>query len=608
MITATSASETLLRGRLLDWDVTIRVARLVVVTIAAALTQATPGLRASDDETRLLRLTTVVTNVRGDAITGLRPADFELLVDGAVQPVESVEFTTGNAPRIFAILLDEFHIAPQDSARVRESLTRFVHEQLRPDDLAFVIKPLDPLTPAKMQPTRERAPVLDAIAGFEGRKGDFAPKTAFERTYLAQAPGAVAEARAQIVTSGVRAMAARLVQAAAQTKDARAVIVLVTDGFARVRVSREVPGNLLTAIRIANRANAPIYAFRLAGPDGAAVLDPAAAAEAERAIAGLEAVTSQTGGTLVASGQLDAGLRRMARDLDAHYVLAYVPRHASDGKFHTVQIAVKRPDARVQARAIYQAPLSAQLRAAAADAPLPPMRMLRRSTLIQAWSGVTRTANGRSRVVLTWERAPGRSGNPRPVQPAIIVITATAPDGTVLFDDRVAPVTGGAGEDVANRAEFDSAPGRLMVDMKILDPKGIVLDTDAREVDVPDLRKAAATIMPAAIIRARSAREFRTATADPDAPPVAARDFRRTERLLIRVPAYDNGGAPARVSATLLNRWRQPMRRIEAMAEGPTEGVTQFDLPLASLAPGEYTLHLTAAGKASDYLTFRVGG
>ena len=147
----------------------------------------------------------------------------------------------------------------------------------------------------------------------------------------------------------------------------------------------------------------------------------------------------------------------------------------------------------------------------------------------------------------------------------------------------------------------------MLIDVKILDSKGVVLDTDARDIDVPNLDAARPTILPPAVLRTASAREFRLVSEDPDAPPVPSREFRRTERLLLRVPAYDDAGAPARVSATLLNRWRQPMRALPAMDSSRREGVTQFDIPLAPLPPGEYTIRLTA-GSVTEHVTFRVRG
>jgi hypothetical protein len=48
------------------------------------------------------------------------------------------------------------------------------------------------------------------------------------------------------------------------------------------------------------------------------------------------------------------------------------------------------------------------------------------------------------------------------------------------------------------------------------------------------------------------------------------------------------------VTARLLNRLAQPMRELESLPN--SDGVAQFDLPLATLAPGEYYLLFSVPG------------
>jgi hypothetical protein len=374
-----------------------------------------------------------------------------------------------------------------------------------------------------------------------------------------------------------------------------------------MRTSRDVPANLQTAVRIANRADAPVYAF------APALTRPADSSEpGDPAFAALRALAAQTGGDLVTgTAAFPDGFARMIRDLDRHYVLTYRAAHGSDGKFHAVQVGVRRPGVQVRARTGYVSPLSAAA-TAAAPASSTPLRVLRRSALIQSWSGVEPTAPGHGTVTLTWEASSLRSGAAVQRRPATIVITASAPDGSVLFDGAVGPAGDPASPDVPNRASFDAPTGTVRVDMKILDAKGVVIDTDARDVTLKAPRQEGPTMYPPAVMRTRSAREFRQALDDDTVPPVATRDFRRTDRLLIRVPAYAPSGAPAPVSAVLLNRWRQRMRDVDALAATPGQrGVTRFDLPLAGLAPGEYTLRLTVGGPGdgmTDHVTFRVRG
>jgi hypothetical protein len=186
-------------------------------------------------------------------------------------------------------------------------------------------------------------------------------------------------------------------------------------------------------------------------------------------------------------------------------------------------------------------------------------------------------------------------------------LTASTPAGEVIFQSRLVPVGAAQTSDVRDSATFDAPPGPLLIDINIVDRTGAVLDFDARDLDVPDLRKPGAIMLPASVLRARSAREFRTVSADPDAAPVPSREFRRTDRLLVRVPAYDGGGGTTPVTATLLNGWRQPMRTLIAMPEIVREGVTQFDVPLAPLAPGEYVIRISGPG-TSEHVAFRVTG
>ncbi len=552
-------------------------------------------VHASEPANTVVRVTAVVTNSRGEPVAGLRARDFQVTVDGTTRPVDAIEFRTDKPkPRAFGLLLDEFHVDASHTEAVRAILTHFVESSLRPGDVVLVFKPLDSLM--SLQTTTDVPTVLGSIASFSGRKGDYTARTAFEQKYLAQAPTAVAAARAQIVSSGLREVASRL----GELSDVRPAVLLVSDGFARQRVDRNVPANLLSAVRVANRGDVPVYVF---APTASSAPAPESD-EQDPAQVALEAVASQTGGEFNGGiTSFDGGLTRMIRELDTHYVLTYQAPHGEDGRFHSLQIALKRPDARVRARAGYVAPLSADLRATLSP-PRMPTRVLKRSGLIQSWSGVTKGSDGKARVTFTWEPALTRSDPDHPT-PTLLVVTASMPNGTVLFDGSVTPAGTAAAAPGDNRAEFEAPPGRVLIDVKVLDAKGVVMDSDARDLEVPTIGNSKATILAPAVLRTGSAREFRTVSENPDAAPVPSRDFRRTDRLLLRVPAYDAGGAPARVSATLLNRWRQPMRAVPAMPGSVGEGITQFDIPLAPLAPGEYTIRLSTDG-VTEHVTFRV--
>jgi VWFA-related protein len=574
-----------------------------LLLLAAPFSSLTIG-----DSTGVVRVTAVVTDRRDQMPRNLKASDFEIVVDGQPQAIEGVEYVSGNtSPRTFVFLLDEFHTTAEDSAAMRAVLQRFTETRLRPGDLTVVFKPLDALTSIK--PSADREELRRAIASFEGRKGDYAPRTAFERNYMAQAPAAVQSARGQIVTSALRAIATAIPQFTATQP---AVIVLISDGFERSRTGRDLPANLQSVVRIVNRADAPVYAFtpsllRPVEAEGAPPPDPAFVA--------LRSLTTESGGRLFAGpAERDGGFARMMSDLDAHYVLSYRAAHGNDGRFHLLQVAVKRPDVQVRTRSGYVAAMPETMRAALAPPSTAPLRVLRRSPLIQSWSGITPAENGGAVVMVSWSPsaswAPTVTAATQKPRASTIVITASTQDGTVLFDGPVGPTDDPVSPGVPNHASFDAPVGQVRVDMKILDVKGVVIDTDTRDLTVPRRQASGATIYTPAVLRARSAREFRELSGDPNAAPVPTRDFRRTDRLLIRVPALDASGSPVAVSATLLNRWRQPMRSIDPMSQA-SDSITQFDLPLAGLAPGEYTLRLSVAGPGgtvSEHVTFRVQG
>ena len=74
------------------------------------------------------------------------------------------------------------------------------------------------------------------------------------------------------------------------------------------------------------------------------------------------------------------------------------------------------------------------------------------------------------------------------------------------------------------------------------------------DFDVPNVRGANPVILPPQLLSAGSAREFRDIEADANAAPLPGREFRRTERLLLRVPTFEPAGNAVQVSAKLINR------------------------------------------------------
>lgn len=567
----------------------MRSALLVVLLLVTA-----SAARSDETAARVIRITATVVDRGGTPVGGLTLTDFSLFDQGISQALQSVEARRAE-PRRLALLLDEFHVSSSDTDRVRAALTAFVDQQIRPDDMVVVLKPLDPLPSIEL--SNDRATMKRAIASFEGRKGNYTPRTPIEEEAIGRAPALADRARAQVVLSALRALAARLGAVAG-----RSAILIVSEGFAPApdaMPARTLPDAGIVE-RFANRYDVPVYAFDPREP-APIVASPV-----------LATLADQTGGTVSSRGDLAAALRQVANELDSGYLLTFRPTLSDDGKFHEVKVQTLRAGAKVRVRAGY---VSAQppdaRRAFRSTLPiLDTSRPLRRSPLIDVWTGVTRAADARARVVVTWE--PDRESGSGAQVVARVAVKATAGDGTVLFNGALEPVRSvGAGGGTADRAEFDAAAGRVQLDMTVLGERGEQLDTDARDFEVPDLKPRTTLLLPPVVVSTRSAREFREATAEIDASPIPSREFRRTDRLVIRVPAFSASPTPPRVTAHLLNRRGQKMMDLPIVPGGVGPGVSQFDLPLAPLAPGDYYLQFTAtadSGAAEQRVSFRIVG
>jgi hypothetical protein len=200
---------------------------------------------------------------------------------------------------------------------------------------------------------------------------------------------------------------------------------------------------------------------------------------------------------------------------------------------------------------------------------------------------------------------------------------AVAPDGSPYFRGRVpdmalasaAPASAasaGTGTAAAargpSRVTFDVSPGKMQLRVSVEGAASQVLDSEVREITVPDLTATQTLFGTPEVFRARTVRDFAQLKADGDAIPSTGRDFSRTDRLLIRVPVYGPGESTPAISVHLLNRGGSAMNELPS-APGSKPAVQQIEVPLAGLAPGEYVIEIKAGadgGDAKELIGFRV--
>jgi VWFA-related protein len=348
------------------------------------------------------------------------------------------------------------------------------------------------------------------------------------------------------------------------------------------------------------------------------------------------------GRALINSNELSAGLAQVVRDTSAYYLLGYSSTEApSDGKFHEIKVRVKRPGVQVRARRGYWAltaeetarvlaPPKAGPAKEVTDALATVSAPVRSSRVVRTWIGTTRGGNGKTRVTFIWEPLPKTPGSRVSDTPARVSLMAVGADGSPHFRGRVpealsasagpasasasAPRTtagGATARQGGSRVTFEVPPGTIQLRLSVEDASSQVLDSEVREITVPDLSSPQTLIGTPAIHRARTVREFEDLKSDFDALPVATREFSRTDRLLVRVPLYGPGDTTPTVTAKILNRTGEAIFDLPIVTPPTPTTPAQIELLLTRIPPGEYLVEIKASGEggeAKELVGFRITG
>ena len=562
--------------------------------------------------------------------------------------------------RLFVILLDDYHVRRGNDMAVRRPLIDFIENQLAPADMVAVMYPLTPVSDIGF--TRSRSRLISAISNFEGRKFNYTPRNSFEEQY-AQYPAATVERiRNQVTMSALKAAAVRM----GSLREGRKSIIFVSEGFTSslppqlADPNAQFPGmgnpnrrnpqartddrydmaamtdmfnDMREVFSTANRQNTSIYAVDPRGlgafeyniNEGVGLTQDAN--QLKSAIDTLHTLANNTDGrAIVNRNDLAAGMKQIMRDSSGYYLLGYTSSRApTDGKFHEIKVQVKRRGVDVRARKGYWALTKDDLaRATAPPKPEAPPAVTRAlSSLAEPrlgrparfWIGTGRGENGLSRLTFAWQPSAASDGQ-KTEAAAAVGIVAVSPDGKPLFkgnvrDGSAAPVATAGHSPITpvqgGSVTFDVPPGPLQLRLSVQNATGHVLDAATQEVDVPDYTAIAVTLGTPRFYRGRTVRELQAIRDMPSAPPVVDREFSRSERLLLRVEANAPGGLAPDVTAKLMNRGGASMSEIKLQLVG---GFYETELPLSSLAAGEYLVELTAkglAGTAQDTVAFRIG-
>ncbi len=416
--------------------------------------QSAPPQTPADDEDDVVRITTnlvqidaVVTDKNGNQITDLRPEDFEIFENNRAQPITNFSYidntpaasdatnvekkdkekkdkdknrTTTPLPparlrpeqvrRTIALVVDDLGLSFESSYFVRESLKKFVDEQMQPNDLVAIIRTrsgmgaLQQFTADKRQlyaaiervrwypsgrggigafgaiesdPLAEARRTANAIRGGSGRNNGDNSRNNNSRDADNEIGGGedLDDFRESIFTVGTLG-ALNYVVRGLRELPGRKSVVLLSDGI-RLFNSGGRNERVLLALRrltdLANRASVVIYAIDARGlqtlgltaadnTSGLTADDVTAQLEDRRnaffdSQSGLIYLAQQTGGFAVRnSNDIAGGVRRVLRDQEGYYLLGYRPDPSTFDavtgrrRFNSFSVKVKRPGLKVRTR------------------------------------------------------------------------------------------------------------------------------------------------------------------------------------------------------------------------------------------------------------------
>jgi VWFA-related protein len=607
-----------------------------------------------------------VLDRKGIPVTDLKAEDFEIREKGKVQAIETFKFIDVEAnraeqpvpyrdltslsdqrreaaredTRLLVIFLDDYHTRLENSLRIREQLAAFV-SNLTPHDLVALMYPLT--NASALTFSRNHDATASALLNFEGRKYDYTPRNPYEERYQLQPPEVLERLRNEITMSALETVCAFM----GSLREGRKTVLFVSEGLSgslppgiRTKGSivpraggvtgtagatsdpmmddRMALVNASDVLRLlrqvfaaAGRANTSVYTI---DPRGLAVseggiqdnMGPGDTRALNEALDSLRTLADQTDGrAIVGRNDPIPGLQQMVRDSGSYYLLGYTSSEAPrDGKFHPIEVRVKRQNVDVRHRKGYWAYTIEEVERATAAPKPEPVRDVReaiddlvsvaepaRRRTFGFWIGATRGTGEDADVIFTWDApTPTSATDPADIVSRVTLLAQTM-SGEQLFSG---PVEKSAdGTRLAGRVTFPAPPGRIRLRVTAENAQGRRVDATDDGFVVPDFRSNAFFITPPAVFRGRTVRDLQMVRQAAQPVPVTARAFSRTDRLLLRFDVHAPAGVTPAVTLRLLNQQGDSIASLQNPAN--KDGRFEAEFGLGALPPGDYLVEISAS-------------
>ncbi len=361
--------------------------------------------------TQLVQVDVVVTDKKGRHVTDLAQDEFELMLDGKAQPLTHFQHVTlpgamarempkkkkaamAEAPesmptrqidpaevrRTIAFIVDDLGLGFTSTERVRETLRRFVAEQMQEGDLVAIVRTGNGLGLLE-QYTSDKRILYAAIEKLTWNplSRDMNPTFADGTTEMTEDQSerqalldSFEEFRTTNFTRGTLGSVSFVIEGL-RSLPGRKSVILLSDGF---RVYSQQGQNadpaqvelILQAMRnlteMAGRAGVVVYAMDAKGlqpympgpetggrPTAQSYSDAQDAAQA--ALEGPVFLAKETGGFVVTnSNDLNVGVQEALYDQQSYYLVGFDPDDETfDRKYHKISVRVKRPGVTIRTRA-----------------------------------------------------------------------------------------------------------------------------------------------------------------------------------------------------------------------------------------------------------------
>jgi VWFA-related protein len=630
--------------------------------------QAPPTFRSGIDS---VVVDVAVTDKQGRPVVDLTADDFEIRESGKPQAIQTFKYvkTDDGADdpraareilsssdqereaarednRLFVVFLDDYHVRRGNAMMVRQQVAAFL-KTLTPHDLVAIATPLSSVSGLTF--SRNHDVTSANVMGFVGRKYEYAPMNDLEARYQDLPPEQIEQMRNNLTMAAI----ANVCEFLGTLRDGRKSLLWVTEGMSgSMPVGVQTTGSFVPNVGTARGDSQTFFdnasllldvqtkIFRAAQRNNVAIytLDPRGLSNFEFSVGEnvapqddrrvlqdttdlLRVIADQTDGrAIVNRNDPLESLHQMVRDASAYYLLGYTSSLAPrDGKFHEIQVRVKRKDVEVRARKGYWAYSADEIAAATAPPkPGPPAEVegalddlaaataARRGTSVSLWLGADRGPAEKANVTLVWETPPAPADSFDAVDHVTAV--ADAVTGEEVFNGSVAQ-TAQNGR-IGGMVTFAAPPGAVRVRVTAQNARGNRLDSFDASVDVPDFTAAGPVLTTPFVYRGRTARDLQQVRASASPVPSVTPVFSRTERLLIRFGAYGPAGNTPTVTMRLLNQAGNQIAALPAPVKTAANEM-ESELGLGSFPPGDYIVEIAAAiggETAKRLLAIRVTG